>query len=224
MIKQLFLLFLVSYATSSLAQSKVLFQDAQAFDTDRYKGVKGSCFLFEDWVEATLYDLKDADYKKVKVNYNGETGQAEAINNDMLSITIDRRDIKSIHIPSKNDATPKDLHFLDTIVMVTSPHKDLTADYYIQLIANDNRALYLGLDASIITTTETPPGEIIERKRFNKHYQYILIENDSVTKFSTNKKAIKKAMKPYGDINKWCKANNKKYSTHEGIVSFIAAL
>jgi len=122
--KKSFLITLIILITSSFvfAQKQTLsFTNSNKIDEKRYQGIKGSPYLFENWMTARLIDNEDSVYNDIEINYNGYTSDFE-VKNKSEFITLDDRHFKYVNIESKKGAVlfEKNLHpkFVDQFFLV----------------------------------------------------------------------------------------------------------
>lgn len=214
---------LLAFSFCLSAQKRVLFKEPKVLEENRYPDIKGSYYIFEDWTGSTIYDAADSDYQDVLLNYNGHEDNLEAYDGKGNYLNLIPKDYPKVEVKNPGKGFPKDLKFLETLVFVKAPHNGLNSDYYIVLHDDGDKQLLLEYSVSISTVTERPPGEIIEKKRFNKRYVPILVYGDKLHRFSTKKKDVKKSLSAFGDITKWCKSNKLKANSYEGMVAFLEA-
>ncbi len=217
------ILTLVTSASLLTAQDRILFKDPKPYESDRYKDIKGEFYLFEDWVTADITDKMGGDYANVLVNYDGYEDNVEAYDGKGNFLNLSPTDYTKIVITDSNETLPKDLKFSESLTLIRSPHPSLHADYYLLLHQDGANTLLAEYSVSVSTVTERPPGEIIEKKRFNKRFKPVLITGDKIQKFGAKKKEVKKAFAAFGDITKWCKSNKQKATSFEGMVAFLKA-
>ncbi len=203
------------------AQSKVIFSNTTDVDPDRYKDVKGSCYLFEDFIIADLYSINGALHKDILINLNGETGSVEARENEKKYLELKPSEIARLVIRS---GLPPDFHFMDSLHFVHKPLKNLKSDYSLLLYSDEQYKLLIDYEVSTAVTVQRPPGQIIETKRFAGKQKFYLMEGDEVLSFELRKKELKKKLSKYGDLFKWSKKKGFKATSAEAIAGFVASL
>jgi len=220
--KQLLFLFFLIPITFASAQIEVIFKNPKPIDENRYNDIKGSSMLFDDWTNATLYDNKGMSYENIAVNYNGESNFLEAKKNDKEYIDVDIADIPRVVVSDPADTGFKELAFLDSLVLVHGPNLKSKSTFHVLLFRDKKRMLFLEYHAALSTVIDRPPGQIIERKRFNKKYKLVLLEGATVKRFFINqKKDIDKNLKPYGSYLKWSKSKKLKPNKYETLMAFL---
>ena len=192
-------------------------------ENDRYGDIKGSYYLFDDWVTADIYDKKGEHMQNILVNYYGHEGVLEAYDGKSKYLVLDPMDYPRILITDDPKKRPKDLRFVETLTLNRSALSGSNSDYHITLYLDEGRQLLLDYSVTIATVTERPPGKIIEKKKFNKRFVPALIIGDKIQSFSNKKKEVKKAFQEIGDITKWCKSNKMKVTSYEAMVAFLGA-
>ena len=91
----LLFLLMVGFFASVQAQKdeeNALFLNSEKIDDDRYKEMKGSPYLFENWVTGTIIDLDKKTYPVSQINYNGYTQEFEVRKGDSF-ITLDEKSL-----------------------------------------------------------------------------------------------------------------------------------
>lgn len=200
----------------------IIFKNVKEIDPDRYSEIKGSPYLFKDFNKANLYDRRGGVYKNVPINYNAEDNNIEALKDDKNYITVEPKDIPRIVVPNDPSSGLKNLEFLDSLVFVHGPNLKSKSPFHIILHNDKNIKLFLEFYVAINSVTDRPPGEIIERKRFNRGYKMILVDEKlGMNRFKLSKKDVTKALAPYGDISKWCKKNKVKVNEEESVTTFL---
>lgn len=218
-------LLLITFSLSTflvIAQrDSVIFKNIKEIDKNRYEDIKGSSYLFDDFIVATLFDRKGLAYKGIKVNYNGDDRNLEALKSETEYITVIPSDVPRIVIKDVESTGLKDLQFMDSLVMVHAPHLQTKSNYLILLYKEKGKMLLLEFHVALSTVIERPPGAIIERKRFNKSYKLILKDKKGLTRIKMKNKDIAQALSKYGNITKFCKDRKLKVSSFEGVTLFM---
>ncbi len=204
------------------AQLDVIFKNVKPIDNERYKDIKGSSLLFDDWTNATLYDVKGISYPDILVNYNGETNFMEAKKDEEEYIDVNIRDIPMIVVDDVASTGLKDLTFLDSLVLINGPNLRSKSTYHMLLHKDAEKMLLMEFHVALDEVTDQLPGGTLVRKRFNKKYKLILLKGATVNKFFINqKKEVNKQFSEYGDYSRWCKSKKKKPTDYESAVTFL---
>lgn len=165
--------------SSTYAQSKFLFTNAQKIDLDRYKGIDGSPYLFDEWPMATIYDNAGLDYVDVEINFNGATNEIE-IRKDDKFIELEKSQYKSIEIKAED----KKILF----------QRDFQGHFKTDFI----QVIHEGKLISLVRRFESKMEEVelqnvgkTERiKRFNKRFSFIFLKDGKPTKVKSKKKQL----------------------------------
>ncbi len=204
------------------AQLDVIFKNLKPIDKERYKDIKGSSMMFDDWTVATLYDIKGLNYDNVLVNYNGESNFLEAKKNETEYIDVNVREVPRAVIHDVAATGIKDLVFLDSLVLINGPNLRSKSTFHILLHKDAEKMLLLEFHAAVNSVTDQLPGETVVRESFSKKYKMVLMKGSKVSKFFINqKKETAKQFEAYGDYLKWCKQNKKKANQYESAVLFL---
>lgn len=81
------LIFMLLFSFSLNAQIKASFGNPDPITQNRYSGVKGSPYLFEDWMPGKIFEFEGETIQLDKINFNTENGKIEVMD-DKGAITI----------------------------------------------------------------------------------------------------------------------------------------
>ena len=220
-----FLVLLMMLPLISLsAQLDILFENSKPIDEKRYKDIKDDCMLFDNWINACLYDIKGLKFNNIPINYNGESHFLEAKKNEKEFIDVNVKQVPRAVVYDVEATGMKDLAFMDSLVLINVPRLQTNSTFHILLYKDLDKLLYLEFYAALNSVTDQIPGETVVRERFNKKYNLVLINDNGVSKFPvTQKKKIAKEFEDYGDYIKWCKSNKMKPNQYESLVKFLNA-
>lgn len=210
------LLFLSSISLQG--QTSVLSTQSQSIDADRYKDIKGTPYLFNEWVIADIIDADGNKIENVKVNYNGFDHGLEVMKNDRITI-LDEKFYPQIIIKDHGLKKNVDGH----IILVPYQRNSTTQGMYVQEIySSENVSLYKKFRVAKKETESNTPGKILVMKRFNKYTEYIL-------KHGTEYVAIKKKADDFSkylghekEIKSFCKKNKIKFKSDQEAQELMA--
>ena len=198
-----FLLSLVILTSFSCKSQTTLFStNSKAVDSNRYKGVKGTPYMFANFAPATIYDIDGNEIKDVMVNYNGFDHGVEVLKDDRITI-IDERTYPKVVI--KNYVRRKSANPSLDMVLVPSPQKNASGAYVQEIHISDKVKLYKKFRVSKSESETHTPGKTIVTERFMGHRDYLLdydgelkqvkAKIDDITKIIGHEKELKQFAK-----------------------------
>ncbi|MEO0340767.1 MAG: hypothetical protein AAF242_16355, partial [Bacteroidota bacterium] len=144
--------------TSISAQTMISFQDAEKYDVKRYADIKGSAYLFKDFVDGYITGVDGVIYDKVSINYNGYEEAFEIKQGDQF-ITLDEKYYSKIKIVEEGK---------DTMTFIRGVHPIFKGRFIELIYRSDNatvvRRHYVGLSETEVNNI----GRKEEFKRFLK--------------------------------------------------------
>lgn len=201
---------------------------------EHYKNIKGSPFLFDDWVSADLKHLKEEDLSDVSIRYDLFEGNIEIKSGSGYAISgkdqevdgerfflLEDKYFKTIEIAkAKNEEALKDFD-VDTIYLIKGIHRDYLRKYAV--------ALYNGKDVKLIKTYEVKmrknqintPGKIEEIKKFGKSTGYALVRKKEKTKVKLKDKDFYKALGKESELKAFKKEHNLKMKKEYDFVKLL---
>ena len=187
-----------------LAQKQVkFFTNSQEIDENRYEGVKGSPYLFKNWMTAVLVDDNDSVYNDVKLNFNGYEGDFEVLNNEKF-IALDEQYYKNVKVKTDQGEVlfQKELHpkNYDIFYQVVYKSERVTCfiDYSVGIIENK-------INGNMGTTTIF--------KKFKADPMHHIIINGSLQSARLTKSKLSKILGRNKTLNSYIKKNNLKFSS-----------
>ena len=100
--------------------------------------------------------------------------------------------------------------------------KNSQSSFNVVLYKDKDKMLLLEYYAATATVVDQLPGQTVEKKRFNKKYKVVVMENNKINRISIDKKKeVTKQFQKYGDYTKWCKSNKRKTNSYESLVTFL---
>ncbi len=168
----------ISFLVIESVHAQTFITNKKDLDTDRYKGISGSPYLFDDSVDAILL-MRDSDEgHTVSLNINLHESEVEVYKSNQYA-EIEKSDIKEISLSSEG------IEYLITYANGT---------FVYRIFAGDRYCLFLQPKVIMETIIHRPPGEIIEKERFKRKDQYIINIADESMTVELNKKSVAKAL------------------------------
>ena len=175
--------------------------NSQAIKTDNYADIKGSPYLYKDFMYSTFFDSEGTQYKSELLNYNGYENTFEVIRDGkQYNFKVSLYDSIAVH-PNKNDS----LKLYESFVKRFSPNNTSFTNvvYYgknIQLI----RKFRVEVNQKV---TETP-GATIKTKRFADYANYSLVMHGETNKIRLKKSDIINKLGYKSAIQEYIKQEN----------------
>ena len=175
-----FILFLVFMIASFSAicqiytnESEVLMSHRIVIDETIYEDVKGTPYVFDDFVSADILDIKGNLIKNVSVNYNAfDHGMVVSKKGDR--IILDEKHYPKITI--KNHNLKKNVD--GPLVFVPFRGKSASNVKYVQeIVYSPMLGLYKKYRVAKKESTVNAPGEIITQQKFNMYKDYIIFKD-----------------------------------------------
>lgn len=109
-------------ALSGKAQVEASYGNPDPITENRYTGVKGSAYLFDDWLPGKLYEFEGEVLKQNKINYNTHNGKVEVMDengaitiiNEILYHKVEMMEDTQTHTFA-NRLRPKDINYYKII-------------------------------------------------------------------------------------------------------------
>ncbi len=200
--------------TSISAQTMISFQDAQKYDEKRYADIKGTAYLYKDFVDGYITGADGVKYDKVAINYNGYEESFEIKQGDQF-ITLDEQYYSEIKIAQEGK---------DTMTFIRGVHP-IFKGKFIELIYRSETATlvrrhYVGLSE----TTVNNVGRKEEFKRFLKKTQVRLATGTGPKDIQTlkaNKKKLVQALGHKKELEAFIKNEKINLDTNAGLAAVI---
>ena len=201
--------------TSLSAQTMISFQDAEKYDEKRYADIKGSAYLFEDFIDGYITGADGVLYDKVSINYNGFEEAFEIKQGDQF-ITLDEQYYSEIKVVKPGQQ--------DTMTFIRGVHP-IFKGRFIELIYRSENATvvrrhYVGLSE----TTVNNIGRKEEFKRFLKKREIRLVTGTGAKDIKTLKHNKKKLLQTLGhkkELEAHIKDQKIDISSNEGLAALI---
>lgn len=206
-------LVLTFFSFQLTAQKQIILVDnAIEIETDRYKDIKASPYLFQDWALATLVGTRGEETRDVQINYNGYNQEFEILAKGK-HITLDTDPYKEIKIISSDGK--------EEFFFKRGLHKKY-AFKFAQVIYNGEQVKFLEeFFADISDKKVENVGKTIVMQRFMKKSYYFILQNDELIRIKRKKKDFIKVLGHKSALEKFIKKNKLKLNNTEDIKKLL---
>lgn len=200
----------------SLAQNRdSYFVNADPIDPQRYKDIKGSPMLFNDWKTATLYDKKGEEYATIELNYNGFTHEIEAKKNDTESIVLDASEFSRIEIVDAEAPNGK-IVFKKGFLPSSKKH------FGEVVFESDKRTIAKHFRVKEAKTVINDVGQTRELKSFARSTDYYIVQNGKSSILKTKKKSLLKDLGNAKQLESFIKKEKINLKSDKDLNKFFA--
>ena len=202
----------ILFCTQLTAQrQETILLNTQEIDKDRYEGIRGNPFIWEEWQSGVVIDEQGESTQVEKINYNAHTQTFEVKKGErfieMVSEGQNQIIINSLETPQT---------FQKNI------HPDLPVEF--------NQLLYNGATLQLVKSTEKKistkvfqnVGKEVTVEQFVKRETFYLVENDQLRRIKVNKKALLKELEQSKKLESFIKKNKLKLKNDADLVKLIA--
>gem|GEM_PF-808811 len=219
----LFTLLTLTIVISVQGQQDTLFAtNLKLFDNKRYEDIKGSPYLFSDWVKADIIRRDSFKFRDVMLNYNGDTHEFEVLQ-DGRYIELEQLWYKRIEVdPAKNKGV---VEVDDKVVFLQGFHHEYVDRF--ALLAYEGEHVYLIKDFSAVLSEKKVQnvGKAIEFKRFTPRVKYALYHQGKITSIKLKKEEILNVLGHEKTAEDFLKANKiKKTNSEEKVIMLLKYL
>lgn len=188
-----------------------------------YPEIKGSPYLFKDWVKADLIHLRNAPIKDATIRYDLYEGNVEVLDDgvklagdNILEIDGDKfivlednyyRKVKIAR--ADNPKMFKDLD-VDTLYLMKGIHRDYLSKYGVVLFDGATVKLVRTYNIIFRESKINSPGKIEKIKKFNRKKGYALIFDKKKTDVKLKDKDFFKVLGKEAALKKYKKMNKLK--------------
>ncbi len=205
--------FLMGFALFS--QKFTLFNNPQKWDENRYSEIKGSPFIFKDFVAGNVYDTDGKVSKNILLNLNGYTQNIELRRGDDF-IELEERSYYKVEVETDN----KEGKIIKNVFVATN-----IAEFdgrFVQLIYDgEKRKVFNDFLVTISQHKTETPGQTVIVKRFAPKDRYFILEDGELSIFKLKKKNIIQQFGHKKEIESFLKKNKIKVESMEGIVKLL---
>lgn len=205
---KLFFTFLFLSLNIGLSQEELIFMNAQPIDAERYKGIKGSPYLFEDWSTGVLLRDNEKPIEVPEMNFNAYSHNFEVKTEDKI-IILDGTPYKAIKIKGIEEEKPT--------LFARGVHPYFKGKFVIVLYEGQKRSLFKQYSNRIYENTIQDVGKTREIKRFTASKNYFILENGELKKVKLKKKDVLAIL----GVEKVMKQNKIKMNSEEDLVRLL---
>ena len=223
--KILALVTILCVITSSLIGQKkkgpIIFQNSEKISKYRYRDIKGSPYIFEDWVYANIISTNIEIFEDMRVNYNGHTKSFEVIKGQEV-IDLDERWYMRVEIyPEKNPSLVKDFGE-EKIIFQRDLHPKMEAIFGQLVYGGGRLTLFKTYHADLSKKKIEDVGKTLEFQRFVGKYTYYMIKDGKLTTVSTKKKSMLKALGKHPEIDDYIKKEKIDFRSEADLCKLMA--
>ena len=164
------------------AQSDVILFNSVPVDPDRYEDIKGSPYIFKDWMKADIIPTAGEKIEGVEINFNGYTQQFEVRKN---SNYIELREFDFIGIK---------LHECKSTCLTQSflkySHPKRKNRYPLFVYNGPKYKLIKDFRTSLVNNKVESPGKTVNFESFNDVATYYLLRDQSLELIKLTRKAM----------------------------------
>lgn len=200
------------FPTQLVGQEKeVLLTNSKKIDTNRYKGILDSPYLFDEWLPGTIIS-QDADQIEANsFNYNAYTNTFEIQEGDRF-IELDPAWYLRVIL------TPQDQK---PIIYQKAFHPSFKG-VFMQLLYDGEGQLFKQVEVNISKKTFQDVGKTREVERFVKRTTYHWIKNGTLKSFKLNKKQILKTLQNKKVLESFIKRHKLKLNKEEQLIQLMS--
>ncbi len=202
-IKLIFVSFIASLFFTTTISGQTFISNKSPIDKNRYDGITGSPYYFDDHIEAEVYLKNDTKVYPVVMNVNLQEDEIEVFEKGQYAV-LDSESIMYITFKTHGK-----IFLVDGKIIIQC----FKSDKY-QLLDNPR--------ISIRESTHRPPGEVIIKKKFSIKNAYQLLIDDSSYNIEVKKKSIIKLLGK--EAEKSAKNNRNKLKQIDDLVDLLSTL
>lgn len=220
--KSLLSLLFMIIACSAISQiytneSEALMTNRLVIDETIYEDIKGSPYVFDDFVKADIFDKYGNLIKDVSVNYNAFDHGMEVRKNGNSTILDESQYLK---ITIKDHNLKKNVD--GPLVFVPYYGSSATNVKYVQEIVHSPMLrLYKKYRVGKKESTINTPGEIITHERFNMYKEYIIFKDGEYIQVKSKIDDFIKIIGHEKELKSFAKKNKIKLKTDQQAKEFI---
>lgn len=219
------LFFLFAFLTAELtAQSDstiVIFTNSQPIEAFRYRDVKGSPYLFDDFVIGNIVSTNIDVYENMALNLNGHTNHFE-VRRGREVVELDETWYLRVEIHPELNPTLSRRFGKEKIIFQRSIHPKLQ-NVFAQVLFAGTRTVFLRtFHADLSKKTVQDVGKTLEFKRFNGKFLYHLIKDGELVHLRLKKKNILKTLGERKEMEAFAKENNIDFKDEKDLIRLVA--
>lgn len=200
--------FLILFCFASFCgTAQIITTNSKPIDEDRYKDIKGSPYLFENWEDATVFPKNGTAIERVKVNYNTYEKELEA-------------KVDNEYVVLDGTTYPKVLLLKDSSYFQFNLHSQFK-NQYVSVHYEGTAHLFFSVTTSRVNTrTINNVGKTIKLENFAQVSTYYLKNDEQLQQIKLKKKEIL-ALFPDKSATKYVKTEGLKLNTTEDVVQLL---
>jgi hypothetical protein len=208
------LLVTVLFGHNLMAQSIISFAESEVYDSERYKDIKGSPYLFAVFTDAWITDQDGEQYAKVKMNYNGYTEEFEVLQGDRF-IRLQEQPYAEVKLLEPESQ--------DTITFVRGVHADFRGRFIQLLYQSEEVTLVKKILVTMAESSVNTVGRKDEFKRFKIQEMYFLAQGSSqpLQALKSSKKSWTQALGHKKEVEAYLKDKQLNLSKDKDMVQLL---
>ena len=207
-----FLLTSSGFAQSEDEKKAFKLTNSQPLKTNRYEDIKGSPYMFKDWVNATIVTNDLISYEDAYLNYNGYSKEFE-IRQEGEYIELDRKFYLRIEIPGEKNERKIVPEGQDKLVFQKNVHRKFGDRMLIMIHLGKKAMVVKEFHVSISEKEHQDVGKTIVTKRFFREYNYYIVRGDELIPFKVKRKSLINVLGHKSELESFIKKN--KYKVEE---------
>lgn len=188
------------------------FINQAGIDANRYREVKGSPYIFENWGKGTVYDAIGNMYRNIYVNYNGYERMFEAKQGDTI-VALTNTSFLRVELPGSMDKEFSEELAEDTIIFQNRLHPKFGAEF-IQVLHDGRRVKLLReyyKDLSKHTVQNV--GKAVDFQRFTPRELLHLYVNGNLSLVKFKKSAFLEKLGKEEELEQFIKEEGLKFKS-----------
>lgn len=200
-------------STLSAQTTDVLLTNSKKVDKKRYKDIKGSPYLLEEWYPGIIISREAERIEVAALNYNAYTNTFE-VKQEERFIELDPTWYEQIILHSEGESPA---------TFQKGIHPSLKGNFT-QILYKGKGQLYKQSESKISKKTFHNVGKTIHVEQFVRRTTYHWVEGDAHKSFKLNKKSIVKSLGKNKGIDSYLKKNKLKLNKEEHLVKLFSFL
>jgi len=215
--KYLFLVLLSNISLSALGQTSVLSTQSTVIDEERYIDIKGSPYIFKDWMKANIYDNEGELIKDIPVNYNAFDHGMEIKKNGRLTI-LDESFYPKIIITKHKLKKSLD----GPLTFVPYKQKNVAKGMYVlEIASSETLSLYKKFRVAKKENQINTPGQTITQEKFSKYSDYIILKDGKYIQVKNKLDEFIKHLGHEKELKSFAKKNKIKLKSDQEAKEFF---
>ncbi|MEM0993042.1 MAG: hypothetical protein AAF847_16010 [Bacteroidota bacterium] len=192
---------------SFLMTAQIIGINSKPIDDQRYKDIKGSPYLFDDWQAATVYKENGDVIENAMVNYNAYEKTIEA-------------KVKNGYVELSGDTYPKILLVKDSSYFAYNFHPKFKTQFARIHFVGEDYQFFSTTTSRINKRTINNVGKTITLENFANVTTYYLLQGEQLQPIKLKKKDLLALFPDKANV-KFVKQEQLKLNTAEEVVRFL---